>query len=220
FKPVSLTMLIDSPLIAASHFKRVVLDSKDVPHAVDIAGESEEDIDITPKQIENLNNLVAETGALFGARHYRHYDLLLTLTNQVARRGPQHHESSDNEPGERFLLDSNAYYQNGDLLSHEFTHSWNGKFRRPAGLATKNYQAPMTGELLWVYEGLTEYLGNILATRSGFWTPEQYREMLADTTARMDIRSGRKWRPLEDTAISVQSLRLAGAAWSNWRRGI
>lgn len=222
FKTVSLTTLIDSPVIAGDHFKRIVLDRDHDPitHAVDIVAENDDDLAITPKDVDTLNNLVSETGALFGARHYRHYDLLLTLSSQVGGRGLEHHESSDNAPGERFLLSENAHLLEGSLLPHEFTHSWNGKYRRPAGLATRNYQEPMRGDLLWVYEGLTEYLGSVLAARSGFWTDEQYRETLADTAARMDLRRGREWRSLEDTAVSVQSLRLGGSAWGNWRRSL
>ena len=108
----------------------------------------------------------------------------------------------------------------GDLVPHEFTHSWNGKYRRPAGLATANYQEPMIGDLLWVYEGLTQYLGTVLAARSGLWTPEQYREALAETAAGLDHRTGRQWRPLEDTARSVQTLRMMGGQWISWRRGL
>lgn len=108
-----------------------------------------------------------------------------------------------------------------DLIPHEFSHSWNGKYRRPAGLATRNYQQPMVGDLLWVYEGLTDYLGNLLAERSGLTSPEQYREALAATAASLDHRSGRTWRPLEDTARSVQTLRmLTDPQWSNWRRSL
>ncbi|MFZ0322425.1 MAG: M61 family peptidase, partial [Candidatus Sulfotelmatobacter sp.] len=107
-----------------------------------------------------------------------------------------------------------------DLIPHEFAHSWNGKYRRPAGLATHNYQEPMVGDLLWVYEGLTNYLGNLLAERSGLRSPEEYREGLAMTAAMLDHRSGRTWRPLEDTARSVQTLRMLGQQWSNWRRGL
>jgi predicted metalloprotease with PDZ domain len=106
------------------------------------------------------------------------------------------------------------------LLPHEFVHSWNGKYRRPAGLATRNYQDPMVGDLLWVYEGLTEYLGNVLTARSGLWSAEQYRESLAETAAMLDHRAGRTWRPLEDTARSVQILRLGGPGWASWRRGL
>ena len=222
FQPVNLTTLVDSPLIAARHFRRIVLDRDHdpIPHAIDIAAESEADIAPSPHDIATLNNLVAETGALFGARHYRHYDLLLTLSDQVGGRGLEHHQSSDNAPGAKYFTSPQHHLLSASLLSHEFTHSWNGKYRRPIGLATKNYQEPMVGDLLWVYEGLTDYLGNVLAARSGFVTPEQYREELANTAANLDFTTGRAWRPLEDTAVSVQSLRLQGRAWSNWRRGL
>ena len=134
--------------------------------------------------------------------------------------GLEHHESNDSVAAERALLDPGLGMLYAGLLPHEFTHSWNGKYRRPAGLATRNYQEPMVADLLWVYEGLTEYLGNLLAARSGLWTPEQYREALADTAANLDHRPGRTWRPLDDTARSVQILRLLGPEWSNWRRGL
>jgi predicted metalloprotease with PDZ domain len=118
------------------------------------------------------------------------------------------------------LLDPDLRMLNASLVPHEFVHSWNGKYRRPAGLATRNYQDPMIGDLLWVYEGLTEYLGDVLAARSGLWTAEQYREALAGTAAYLDHRPGREWRSLEDTTRSVQMLRLLGSQWSSWRRGL
>jgi predicted metalloprotease with PDZ domain len=118
------------------------------------------------------------------------------------------------------LSDANLHLLESGLIPHEFTHSWNGKYRRPAGLATRNYQQPMTGDLLWVYEGLTTYLGNVLTARIGLWTPKQYQEELAATAASLDYRAGRSWRPLEDTAVSVQLLRLAPGGWGNWRRGL
>jgi predicted metalloprotease with PDZ domain len=110
---------------------------------------------------------------------------------------------------------------NAGLVPHEFVHSWNGKYRRPAGLATPNYQEPMIGDLLWVYEGLTEYLGDVLAARSGLLTDEQYRESLAETAAMLDHRSGRTWRPLEDTARSVENSAHDGIAvdeLASWSR--
>jgi predicted metalloprotease with PDZ domain len=118
------------------------------------------------------------------------------------------------------LLDPDLHMLYAGLLPHEFAHSWNGKYRRPAGLATRNYQEPMIGDLLWVYEGLTEYLGNMLTARSGLWSAEQYREALAATAAALDHRTGRQWRPLEDTARSVQILRLMGPQWQSWRRSL
>jgi predicted metalloprotease with PDZ domain len=187
---------------------------------IDLVGESEAAINMSASDITAYKKLVAETGALFGARHYRHYDLLLTLSDEVGGRGLEHHESSDNAPGEKGLTDPSTHLLNAGLMPHEFTHSWNGKYRRPAGLATRNYQDPMTGDLLWVYEGLTDYLGNVLTARIGLWTPKQYQESLAETAAALDHRAGRSWRSLEDTAVSVQMLRLAPGGWQNWRRGL
>jgi predicted metalloprotease with PDZ domain len=187
---------------------------------MDLVADADSDLAMSPKDVAAYQRLVAETGALFGARHYRHYDFLLTLSGQVGGHGVEHHESNDSVASERTLLDPNLRMLNAGLVPHEFAHSWNGKYRRPAGLATPNYQEPMIGDLLWVYEGLTDYLGNLLAERSGLLTDEQYREQLAETAAMLDHRTGRNWRPLEDTARSVQTLRMMGSQWISWRRGL
>ncbi|MFZ0287432.1 MAG: M61 family peptidase [Terriglobales bacterium] len=222
FKPVSLTTLIDSPLIAGDHYRRIELTKPgETPvHVIDMVAESEADLAMTPADETAYRNLVAETGALFGARHYLEYHFLLTLSDEAGHHGLEHHQSSDNSTAERTLIDPDIHLLAADLLPHEFTHSWNGKYRRPAGLATRNYQDPMVGNLLWVYEGLTEYLGRVLTARSGLWSPEQYREALAATAAMLDHRPGRTWRPLEDTARSVQILRMLGPEWQSWRRGL
>lgn len=222
FTPVSLTTLVDSPLIAGDHYRRVELTNPgETPvHVMDIVAESDAALAMKPETLAAYKKLVAETGALFGARHYRQYHFLYTLSDYVGHHGLEHHESNDSAADENTLLDADLGMLYGDLLPHEFAHSWNGKYRRPAGLATKNYQDPMVGDLLWVYEGLTDYLGNLLAARSGLRTPEQYREQLAETAAMLDHRPGRTWRPLEDTARSVQILRLLGPQWSNWRRSL
>ncbi len=222
FSPVSLTTLVDSPLIAGRYYRRVELtDGHNGPsHVIDMVSESEQGLAISDADVAAYRALVRETGPLFGARHYQHYHFLYTLSDEVASHGVEHHESSDNATGELTFTDPGLHLLNADLLPHEFVHSWNGKYRRPAGLATRNYQEPMLGELLWVYEGLTDYLGNVLAARSGLRSPEEYREDLASTAAMLDHRSGRTWRPLEDTARSVQILRLAGSTWQSWRRGL
>jgi predicted metalloprotease with PDZ domain len=227
FETVSLTTLVDSPLIAGAYYRKIELTKPELtksgetpPHVMDLVADAEPDLSMTAQDVAAYQKLVAETGALFGARHYRQYHFLLTLSNQVGGHGLEHHESNDSVAAERALLDPDLHMLYGGLVPHEFAHSWNGKFRRPAGLATSNYQEPMIGDLLWVYEGLTEYLGNVLAERSGLWTDEQYREALAATAAALDHRSGRKWRPLEDTARSVQTLRMMGSQWQNWRRGL
>jgi predicted metalloprotease with PDZ domain len=222
FAAVSLTALIDSPLIAGDHYRKVELTKpgESPAHVMDLVAEAEPDLAMMPEDVAAYQKLVAETGALFGARHYREYHFLLTLSNQVGGHGLEHHESNDSVDAERTLIDSNLHMLYASLVPHEFIHSWNGKYRRPAGLVTANYQDPMVGDLLWVYEGLTEYLGTVLTARSGLWTDEQYREALAGTAAALDHRSGRTWRPLEDTARSVQTLRMMGPQWSNWRRGL
>ena len=222
FKPVSLTTLIDSPLIAGDHYRRIELTKRgEAPmHVIDMVSESDSSLAMTAADEAAYRKLVAETGALFGARHYFEYHFLLTLSDEAGHHGVEHHQSSDNSVKERTLVEPDLRLTEAGLLPHEFTHSWNGKYRRPAGLATRNYQDPMVGDLLWVYEGLTEYLGNVLTTRSGLWTLEQYREALAETAAMLDHRSGRTWRPLEDTARSVQILRLQGPEWQSWRRGL
>jgi predicted metalloprotease with PDZ domain len=220
FAPVSLTTLIDSPLIAGVNYRKVELTKEAPAHVMDLVADAEPDLAMSAKDLAAYQKLVAETGALFGARHYRQYHFLLTLSDQVGGHGLEHHESNDSVAAERTLLDPDLHMLYAGLVPHEFVHSWNGKYRRPAGLATPNYQEPMVGDLLWVYEGLTEYLGNMLAERSGLWTDEQYRETLAATAAALDHRAGRKWRPLEDTARSVQTLRMMGGQWQNWRRGL
>jgi predicted metalloprotease with PDZ domain len=222
FTPVSLTTLVDSPLIAGVHYRKIELTKPgETPvHVMDLVADAEADLAMTPQDLAAFQKLVAETGELFGARHYRHYDFLLTLSDLAGHHGLEHHESNDSSTSERALLDPDLHMLDADLVPHEFVHSWNGKYRRPAGLATPNYQEPMIGDLLWVYEGLTQYLGTLLAARSGLWTDEQYREALALTAAELDHETGRNWRSLEDTARSVQMLRFGGAQWRSWRRSL
>src|SRR5438105_1431864 len=220
FNPVSLTQLVDSPLIAGDNYRRIGLNltREDPVHVINMVAESEAALAMTPQQTAAYHSLVAEAGALFGARHYTKYHFLYTLSDEVGHHGLEHHESSDNSVPERTLIDPELRLMEVGLLPHEFVHSWNGKYRRPAGLATPNYQEPMHGDLLWVYEGLTDYLGNLLAARTGLRSPDQFREDLAYTAAMLDHRAGRTWRPLQDTATSVQSLFAAPPEWTNWRR--
>jgi predicted metalloprotease with PDZ domain len=223
FAPVSLTTLVDSPLIAGVHYRKIELSKPDESpqHTMDLLADEEADLAMKPEDVAAYQKLVAETGALFGARHYRQYHFLFTLSNQVGEHGVEHHESNDSVAAERTLLDPDLHMLYASLVTHEFAHSWNGKYRRPADLVTPNYQEPMIGDLLWVYEGLTDYLGNLLAERSRLLSEAQYRESLAATAALLDHRTGRTWRPLEDTAISVQTLRtLLSPEWANWRRSL
>jgi predicted metalloprotease with PDZ domain len=222
FRPVSLTTLVDSPLIAGENYRLIDLTPAGaVPrHVMDLVADSSSELAMSDADGAAYKKLVAEAGALFGARHYREYHFLYTLTDVAGNHGVEHHESSDNSAPGRTLIDPKDHAIEAALLPHEYTHSWNGKYRRPSGLATRNYQEPMIGDLLWVYEGLTEYLGEVLTARSGLWTPEQYRDELALTAMDMEANVGRSWRPLEDTAVSVQTLRMLGPQWQDWRRGL
>ena len=219
FAPASLTTVIDSPVIAGTYLRNIDLSPGQKPaHTAHVAADGPAALDASPVEVQHLRQLVAETGALFGARHYRRYDFLLTLSDRIPQDGVEHHESSDNRTAEAFLLDPELF-ESSDLLAHEFTHSWNGKYRRPAGLATPDYQTPMKGELLWVYEGLTQYYGYMLSARSGIMPLKLLNEYLATTAAYLNDRPGRTWRGLEDTAVSAQILYSIGPAWSSWRRG-
>jgi predicted metalloprotease with PDZ domain len=220
FEPVSLETLVDSPVIFGAHFKSVPLQpGTDPPHFVDLAADGAEALALKPEQLKRWNALVAETGALFGARHYLRYHFLLGLSDHLAHFGLEHHQSSDNRTWERALLDPEIFDAASTLLPHEFTHSWNGKYRRPEGLVTSDFQQPMKGELLWVYEGLTDYLGVVLAARSGRpmdWSLDD----IAAIAAGMDTRSGRRWRSVGDTALAAQLLYGSGPAFTNWRRSV
>ena len=211
FKPASLTTLIDSPLSAGRHYRTVGIGTDNgIPHYIHLAGDSDEAVAISDELIGQYRNLVTEAGSLFGTRHYRDYHFLVTVSDHVAHFGLEHHESSDDRVQERALIEPSGRKVEGALLPHEFVHSWNGKYRRPGGLTSNGsdggYGTPMKGDLLWVYEGLTNYLGEVLARRSGLWTPDDYRDRLAATAAELDTRSGRTWRPLEDTAVFAQVL--------------
>jgi predicted metalloprotease with PDZ domain len=220
FETVSLTTLIDSPLLTGAFFKTYDLaPGQKIDHRLNIAADSSAATALTTEELQHMRQLIAEMDTLFnGTRHYGRYDFLLALSDHLQPNGLEHHESSDNRAPEHMWMDADALETLADLLPHEYFHSWNGKYRRPAGLATRDYQEPMKGDLLWVYEGLTQYYGTMLAARSGLWTPAEFRETLAATAAYLNDRPGRTWRDLEDTAISAQILYSARSGGSSWRR--
>jgi predicted metalloprotease with PDZ domain len=221
FKTVSLEQLIDSPVLAGRYFREVPLAPEVSPkHYLDMAADGPEEIELSKEHIAEFDRLVRETGTLYKSRHFGSYHFLVTLSDEVAHFGLEHHQSSDDRVPAKTFTDDQEFTLDGSLLPHEFTHSWNGKYRRPAGLATSNYQKPMEGDLLWVYEGLTEYLGDVLSARSGIWTPDQYKQHLATVAARYDNRPGRTWRDIQDTATAAQILYAAGGGWDNWRLGV
>ena len=222
FEPVSLTMLVDGPVIMGEYSKVVPLTSpgEKPPAELDLVADSAAALDAPAEVWEHCRNLVKQAGILFGARHYTDYHFLLTLSDHVAHFGLEHHESNDSRLDERSLIEENERKLTAGLLPHEYVHSWNGKYRRPADLATPDYEQPMQTDLLWVYEGLTSYLGDMLAARSGERTPSLARDELAKMAAELDHRSGRVWRNLQDTADGVPTMQDAPHAWADYRRGL
>src|SRR5438093_6919276 len=221
FQPCTFTTLVDSPVLAGRNFRTVELAPGDsVPVRLRMACDSEEGLKVPDAQVAALRSLVREARTLFGTQHFRHYDFLVTLSDHTAHFGLEHHQSSDDRGRERWWLDDDLRRNTSNLLSHEFVHSWNGKFRRPAGLATGDYFTPMQGDLLWVYEGLTQYLGFVLSARSGIRTPEEARDALARAAAEIESSRGREWRPLVDTGTEAQQLYESRDAWAHWRRGV
>lgn len=219
YERASLTTYIDSPVILGRYMKTIDIPSGNAPqHRINIVADSRAALETPPTFAADYGRLVAEAGAAFGAYHFRKYDWLLTLSDDVAHFGLEHHESSDNRREENVLSTPETRRGLGGLLSHEYTHSWNGKYRRPAIQLSPDYQKPMEGNLLWVYEGLTEYMGGILATRSGLWTQDYYREQLAAIAAGFDIQPGRTWRPLQDTATAAQVIFQSSESGRSVRR--
>lgn len=219
FAPVSLETLADSPLLAGRHLRRIPIGPPSgQPHAVVVAAETEEGLEMPAAWKERFDRLIAEAHALFGGRHYRRYDFLLALSDHIDHFGLEHHQSSDNHLPEKFLRSPKAAMRRAQLPTHEYVHSWNGKHRRPRGLLARNMQEPLRTSGLWVYEGLTHYLGFVLAARTGVYTIEELRDAIATESATVVQTKGRDWRSLEDTATASAVLWPARPAWAASRR--
>ena len=220
YATTNVEQLQDSPIITGEYFHEFALAPEVTPkHFIDVVADFPEDANLRPALLVELNNLVRETGAAYDSRHYNAYHFLLTLSDVAGGEGLEHGQSSDNGVGEKGFSDEDHQLAESDLLAHEFTHSWNGKYRRPARLYQPTFAQPEQGDLLWVYEGMTQYLGNVLAARSGLKSQAQYRDILAMSAANLDYKPGRLWRSTEDTAIAASVLRGDDPAWSDWRRG-
>jgi predicted metalloprotease with PDZ domain len=221
FAPVSFNNLVDSPLMAGEYFREVDLSpGNPVHHYLDMVADAPGDLAITPDELEGMRNLIVQANRLFGSHHYHSYRFLLSLSDHLAGHGGglEHHQSSDNGLFADLLVNKQMFLGEASLMPHEYVHSWNGKFRRPAKLWQPDFQTPEHTRMLWVYEGLTNYWGNVLAARSGLFTPDQFRAMLAYTAAGQDHRPGREWRPLIDTTVG-EPMGGFGVDYGNWRRG-
>jgi predicted metalloprotease with PDZ domain len=220
FAVTNVEQLEDSPIITGEYFHEFPLAPEITPkHYIDVVSDAPEDSQLRPSVLAEVSNLVREASVEYASHHYHVYHFLLTLSDVAGGEGLEHGQSSDNGVGEKGFADDNHQLGESDLLSHEFTHSWNGKYRRPYNLYQTDFEKMQQGSLLWVYEGMTQYLGNVLAARSGLKSQAQYRDILAMSAAQLDNRPGREWRSTEDTAIAASILRGGNPAWSNWKRG-
>lgn len=220
FKQVTLAKFVDSPAIIGRYMAKLPLGNSDVYTEMSLAADSPDALKASAATVAGWKNMIRQGEMMFGARHYDSYYFLTTLSDYGGDEGLEHHESSENGVGVLSLADRNGLLDLNELLGHEYVHSWNGKHRRPATLLTPDFEQPMHGELLWVYEGLTQYLGRVLPARSGLWTEQMFRESAAETTAMMDTQFGRRWRPLVDTARAVQFTYPSAREWMNARRRV
>jgi predicted metalloprotease with PDZ domain len=216
-----LETLVDSPVFAGAHLRRIELDPPGTPQpvALNLVADEAGQLDASAEQIEAHRRLVQQADKLYGARHWRQYDFLLALSERFGGIGLEHHESSENGVNTKYFKDWDKAVNARELLPHEFTHSWNGKYRRPADLDTPHFNTPMQNSLLWVYEGMTQFWGHVLTARSGLSTPEQARDQLARTAAWLDATPGRTWRNLQDTTNGATINAQHDSAWRDWQRG-
>jgi predicted metalloprotease with PDZ domain len=220
FKPLGFNNFVDSPLIAGAHFNRVDLNpGGQVPVHLNVIADEAKQVKLDDKQLKQHRALIVQAEKLFGAHHYDHYDFLLTLSDHTGHFGLEHHQSSDDRLPADMLTDDKSYTLMASLMPHEYVHSWCGKFRRPARLWAPDFNTTEEDDLLWVYEGLTDYWSGVLTARSGLWTAAQYRDSMANIAAAMAHRTGRAWRSLQDTADAAPLTYYGGGGWGNYRRG-
>lgn len=222
FEPVPFNTLVDSPVIAGKYFREVDLTppGSSVHRYLDMVGDTTGVLGISDQEIAGYRKLIEQAEALFQSHHYKDYHFLLVLSDYTSRGGLEHHQSSDDRShiGASMFADADHFMLSASFLPHEYEHSWNGKFMRPAKLWQPNFEDPEHSRMLWMYESLTVYLGDVLTVRSGLWSPETWRQVVAYRAAVMAHQTGREWRPLIDTTVAAQLLYGSPKAWANWRR--
>ncbi len=221
FGAVPFSTLLDSPLYAGRYFERLDLDpgGKVAVH-LDVVADKPSELRVSAQQLAGHRAIVQQAYRLYGSHHYDHYDFLLALSDELTGEGLEHHRSSENATDGNYFSEWDKTADGRDLLAHEFTHSWNGKYFRPADLWSPDFNSlPERDSLLWVYEGMTQYWGQVLTARAGLWTREQALDTLAYESAMMQGEAGRSWRPLEDTTNSPIFVRRRDLPWPNWQRG-
>lgn len=219
FAVTPLNQLIDSPLDMGSYVKKISLWKGDDSFVeFDLFAGKPQDLDISNKLIDAYKRVPAEAFALYGSRHFADYHALLTLSDQIGFEGIEHHQSSDDRAPDDFMTSESETLAGGDLVTHEFSHSWNGKYRRPNDLTTNDFQVPEQTDLLWVYEGMNQYLGDLLSFRAGIRDPKDYPEYLASIYAEMDTETGRATTPIIDLTAGAPYYYVSGGPYGAMRR--
>ena len=217
FEPVTVDVLVDSPVFAGKHFRRVALDDGEQVH-LNIVADRPELLAATPEQIAPHRAVVAEADALFGTRHFDRYEILFALSEELGSIGVEHHRSCEAVTIPGYFTDWDATFSRRDTIPHEFVHSWNGKRRRGADSWTPSFHRPIRNSLMWVYEGQTQYWDRVLCARSGLWRQDDALQALALTAATYSVRAGSRWRPMSDTTRDPIIAARAPLPWASWQR--
>jgi predicted metalloprotease with PDZ domain len=217
FKPVSLDALVDSPVMAGRHFRRIDLDDQSEVR-LNLVADRPDLLDASDEQIARHRAVVSQCDALFGARHFRHYDVLLALSGELTSAGVEHHQSCEAVSLPTYFTDWETNFTRRDTFPHEYVHSWNGKHRRGEDSWSPCFEHPIRNSLMWVYEGQTQYWSQVLAARSGLWTAEQALGALAQTAATYDLRPGSQWRAMIDTTRDPIIAARSPLPWKSWQR--
>jgi predicted metalloprotease with PDZ domain len=217
YAPVPLDELVDSPVLAGRNFKQVALDQGGAIR-LNLAGDSHGLLDAAEDQIALHRALISEADELFGARHFDRYEFLAAVSDEIGGGGVEHQRSSEIVVPASYFTKWHANAPKRDVFGHEYVHSWNGKFRRGSDSWTPSFERPIRNSLMWVYEGQTQYWGEVLTARSGLWSRQQALDALAQTAAIYDNRPGGRWRPLSDTTRDPIIASRQPLPWASWQR--
>jgi predicted metalloprotease with PDZ domain len=217
FEPTTLDVLVDSPVLAGQHFRRIPLDEREQVH-LDMVADSPDLLEASSEQIAPHRAVIAEADALFGVRPFDRYEILFALSDEIDSIGVEHHRSCEAVTLPDYFTNWEGTFSRRETIPHEYTHSWNGKHRRGADSWTPSFHRPIRNSLMWVYEGQTQYWDRILCARSGLWSAEDTLQAFAVTAATHQVRAGSRWRPTSDTTRDPIIAARAPLPWASWQR--